>query len=164
MNLSDDKIILVNNIDSRFSLNVAQWITQTGELNLISSEKSSVLSVDVLHGWFANSIAGVVLCIGDLPIGVATLCKSEISFLPPDTAECCHLVVHPQWRRLYYGTSIVCLLLSIAKKQGYKRVVGRIVPTNSVAKLLLDSLNFESVATYEDWMSPDFVWYQRRFK
>lgn len=59
---------------------------------------------------------------------------------------------------------IVSFLLSVAKKQGYKRVVGRIVPTNSVAKLLLNSLNFELADTYEDWISPDFVWYQRRFK
>lgn len=164
MNLLDGNIILANNIDSRFSLTVAQWITQTGELNLISSEKSSVLSVDVLYDWFANSIASVVLCVNNLPIGMATLSKSEISFLPSDTVECCHLVVHPQWRRLYYGSLIVSFLLSIAKKQGFKKVVGRVVPVNSVAKLLLDSLNFESVATYEDWMSPDFVWYQRRFK
>jgi len=164
MNLSDNKIILVNNIDSHFFLNVAQWVTQTGELNLISSEKSSVLSVDVLHGWFTNSIAGVVLCIGDIPIGVATLCKSEINLLPPDTVECCHLVVHPKWRKLYNGTLIINFLLSIAKKLGYKRVVGRVVPTNVIAKLLLNSLNFEPIVTFEDWMNPDLNWYQKRFK
>jgi GNAT superfamily N-acetyltransferase len=158
------KLISVNNIDFLSTVELTEWITKTGELKLISSENSSVLSTDVLHSWFINSIAGVVLCVNDLPIGVATLSKSEIGFLPSDTIECCHLVVHPQWRRLYYGTLIVSFLLSVAKKQGYKRVVGRIVPTNSVAKLLLNSLNFELADTYEDWISPDFVWYQRRFK
>jgi len=104
------------------------------------------------------------LCIGDIPIGVATLCKSEINLLPPDTVECCHLVVHPKWRKLYNGTLIINFLLSIAKKLGYKRVVGRVVPTNVIAKLLLNSLNFEPIVTFEDWMNPDLNWYQKRFK
>lgn len=141
------------------------WISGTGELHLISGEKGPLLDEPTLTHWIRSSASSHALVNGREVIGLATLSTSEVGGMPPDTIECCHLIVHPKHRRKYCGTLLLAHLSARAKELGYRRIVGRVVRSNSVGRDLLRSLGWHGLAPEEfgNWPNGQLDWYEKRF-
>ncbi|MBL9184070.1 MAG: GNAT family N-acetyltransferase [Verrucomicrobiaceae bacterium] len=120
----------------------------TNEVPLISGKKDTQLAPEELARWVATSVFAVVVCVGELPIGFGSLSISEAPLVNGDV-EICHLIVHPNWRRQYKGSSLVLELTRIAKSKGFKRVVGRVAPHNAIGRAILSSLRWEKLPTTE---------------
>jgi ribosomal protein S18 acetylase RimI-like enzyme len=145
---------------------IAEWVTTANELHLISGLSGPVLPTSVLEDWVATSLATLAVRHGDDAIAVATLSRSEAE-LPAGTAEVCHLIVHPRWRRHYRGSHLVLELLSTARRLGFLEVVGRVVSSNTRAHAFLAFLQWKpfdpQVADPSaSWARGDFVWYRKR--
>lgn len=121
---------------------LCEWIQSSGELHLISGNTTGILTVKELRDWMNSSFQLVKIQLNEKIIGLATLSRAEAE-LPSEYIEICHLIIHPDFRRLYYGTTIVSYLTSFAKREGYKKVVGRVLKSNSVALAFLDSLHWK---------------------
>ncbi len=138
---------------------VADWISASGELHLISDLTLRKLADHTLRSWVETGIESAVVRRGGKPIAFATLSASEAS-LPSDTVEICHLIVHPSCRRRYEGSHLVLELSRKAREMGFSRAVGRVVPQNSIAKLFLSSLRWARSDVKEDWMNGN-IWYTK---
>lgn len=133
---------------------LCEWIQSSGELHLISGNTSGVLTIEELHSWVNSSLQLVKIQLDEKIIGLATLSRAEAE-LPSGYIEICHLIINPNFRRLYYGTTIVSYLTSFAKKEGYKKVLGRVLKTNSIALAFLDSLHWKHLE--ENYSNDDTV-------
>lgn len=141
---------------------VSRWISESGDLALISSLDSDGLSTKMLELWFDASVTSAVVRTDGHPIAFGTVSVEEAP-LPSRTAEICHLIVHPKWRRRYNGSHLVLELALKAREMGFSTVAGRVVPHNSVAHAFLSFLRWAPVASGDGW-TPGFSWYQRKLQ
>ena len=125
---------------------ISEWISASGELPLISGNKKNHLSHLELGSWIKSSFQCVIVLHNEEIIGIATLSISEAE-LPSDAIEICHCIVHPKFRRLYNGSSLVINLTAFAKQNGFSRIVGRVVKTNLVGFALLKELHWRPLKT-----------------
>jgi len=116
-----------------------------------------------VEAWLAGSVEGWVLRVEDQSMALGTLCTTEAE-LPEDTVEACHVIVHPEWRRRYKGTQLVVELMGCARRMGFKRVVGRVVPDNSASHGFLQWLDWKPAPRGFVPDASGFVWYQRRIE
>ncbi len=141
---------------------VANWITQSGELRMISGLSCPRLSEDELEQWFQSALQAVVVVTDRKVIGIATLSRSEVD-LPTASIEICHCIVHPYFRRVYNGSTLVTVLSAYAKRLGYKTVVGRVLRSNTVGFALLKSLHWNvSQKPYNN--DESVIWLEKNFK
>lgn len=142
---------------------VASWITETGELPIISGFKKNILTSNELSEWFDSSAYNIIIKNQGKIVALATLSLSEAS-LPADCIEVCHTIVAPQYRRLYNGADMILHLSSIAKQMGYKRIVGRVSNTNIPGRLLLKYLRWQVLVDENYSNDPTVTWFQKEFK
>lgn len=135
------------------------WISDSEDLPLISELTSKDLSSDTLQGWLDTSASSAVIRVDGETIAMATLSVEEAP-LRPDTAEICHLIVHREWRRRYNGSHLLLELALRARELGFSAVVGRVVPSNTVAQKFLSSLRWTPVDLNGACM-PRFSWYMK---
>lgn len=141
---------------------VASWITETGELPIISGFKKNILSSNELNEWFDSAAHNIVIKHQGKIIGLATLSLSEAT-LPADSIEVCHTIVAPKYRRLYNGADMILHLCSIAKQIGYKKVVGRVTKSNTPGRMLLKYLRWQELVEENYSNDPTVTWFQKEF-
>lgn len=129
---------------------IVEWISESGELMLISGCTDTVLKQEDLKQWFDSSYSYVLIQDEDKIIGIATLSSAEVG-LPENVLEICHLIIHPMYRRHYNGSKIVIELMSKAKKDGIVKLVGRVCKHNEIAYKFLSGLRWRvSETNYND--------------
>ena len=141
-------------------LRLRSWISGSRDLPLISDREDPALSSRTLDEWLDIGRPAVLRLGSAAPIAFATLSTIEAP-LPPAYMEICHFIVHPQFRRHYFGSQLILSLASTAQHMGCRSVVGRVVPTNAVASHFLKSLRWNVVPPSETWASSSFLWYRK---
>lgn len=144
---------------------VANWISASKDLPIISGIKSFELYPEDLEHWFLSSFTAIVVREDDYIIGLATLSNSEAA-LKDDTLEICHLIVHQDYRRLYNGSSMVLQLSSFAKSK-YKQckyIVARVVKTNTIAQEMFHFLKWTEMESNLPNNDNDVIWYQKKIR
>lgn len=139
---------------------LSAWISTTEELPLISGNEGTHLAPAEFAKWVATSVFAVVVFVGEMPIGFGSLSTSEAPLSTGDV-EICHLIVHPDWRRQYKGSSLVLELTRIAKSNGFRRVVGRVAPHNAIGRAILSSLRWEKLPTSETPVASPCEWFSK---
>lgn len=137
---------------------LATWITDTGELPLISGEASPLLRPVILESWHHGSLKTQVVRVARRPVGLGMLSQTEAT-LPPVTAEVCHLIIAPEWRQQYKGSQLVLTLMAEAQRLGLHRLVARVVPENAVAHALFSALRWRPLTPAASWAIDGFIWY-----
>ena len=100
---------------------LSKWISNTGDVALISDLQSNVLTTDELERWLEACVVSTIVRAGKHPIGFATLSTEEAP-LPSGTAEICHVIVDPQWRHQFNGSHLVLDLQCRARTMGFINV------------------------------------------
>lgn len=136
---------------------VANWITESGELPLISGSTGKELLPDELKFWFESAIQGIIVEHEGKIIGIATLTRAEAP-IPQDAVELCHCIVHPNYRRLYNGSSMIILLSAFAKQNGYRKVVGRVAKSNPIGRTLLQYLHWHMLSNVNYSNEDSVIW------
>jgi hypothetical protein len=155
------EVSFVKSLSSNQLQFLSQWITESGELPLISGNKQLYLSENELLSWIATSFQCSIVVFENEIIGFATLSNVEAE-IPSNSLEICHCIIHPKYRRKYNGSALVTLLTANAKQNGFKKVVGRVISTNLVGFSLLKDLNWRPLLdNYSDESS--VVWLEKSF-
>jgi ribosomal protein S18 acetylase RimI-like enzyme len=141
---------------------VADWITKSGELPIISGSTGQLLSLGELQIWFESATQGIIAKHNGEIIGIATLTKEEAP-IPNDALEICHCIVHPNYRRLYNGSSLIIRLTAFAKQNGFNRVVGRVAKSNPIGKTLLQYLHWHLIESINYSNDNNVVWLEKKF-
>lgn len=142
---------------------IASWITESGELELISGEKGKVLKSELLAEWLTTSITNVISYDNaENVIGLTTLSTAEMD-LPVGYVELCHCIIKPNNRREYNASCLLVALIREAKKRGYTHVVGRVVKSNNKAHHLLKSLKWKRWERMNEKVdSENIIWYIKK--
>lgn len=138
---------------------ISTWISDSGEVALISDLPPGELPIETLSHWLDTSVSAAAVRVDGALIAFATVSIEE-AHLPEGTAEICHLIVHPKWRRRYNGSHIVLELALRARELGFSSVMGRVVPNNVVAHKFLSSLGWSQADPWIGW-APGFSWQMR---
>ena len=159
--------IIISNSDLDY---ITQWISKSGELSYISGEKGPLLTKSILKSWLYNKtdqvekIFAVVFLKNshDKIVGLCTLTRAEEPVLDTNDVEICHLIIHKKYRREYYASSIIKLLIKQAFKNNFSRVLGRVHIHNYVGSMLLSHLGWKK----SDFSNrdTDVVWYEYSLK
>jgi len=140
---------------------LARWIAESGDVGLIADPTDArSIGPATLRRWVRTSEAAMMVTVDAEPIAFATLSRAEAE-LPPGFLEACHIIVRPEWRRLYHGTNLVYTLCREARWRGFGNLVGRVFPTNHPARELLSSAGWSLIQDSRAWMIDGFVWYDR---
>lgn len=154
-----DKITVGKPTDTDIA-HLAMWMTDSGEAPLISDLKSALVQSEDIRQWLDDSDECRVVISEGSPIGFGTLSVAEAD-LPPDCIEVCHVIIHPEWRRRFKGSQLVLELMDTARRKGYLRTVGRVVPKNAASHGFLAWLGWQPDSHSQVQNSNSFVWYQR---
>ena len=141
---------------------LVEWITQTGELPLISGFKRKELDLINLKEWLDTALHFTITSFNNNIIGLSTLSTQEAE-LPHDTIEVCHTIVKPEFRRLYNGATMILKSSSLAKQEGYKRVVGRVAKINEAGMSLLNNLRWSKIENKNFSDDVSVTWFEKRF-
>ncbi|MBK8564449.1 MAG: GNAT family N-acetyltransferase [Saprospiraceae bacterium] len=141
---------------------VAKWITNSGELPLISSAKECFLAPNEIMTWLNDAFEYAVVSFGDEIVGIATLTTKEAD-IPNDSIEICHCIVQPIYRRLYNGSKIILELTACAKKAGYRKVVGRVAVANRVGYQFLEFQNWKETPDSNYSNDTSVIWLEKTF-
>ncbi len=155
------ELIQVEGLDPLEYRTVAAWITDSKDLPNISGIKSHYLSPEELQNWFETATIGLIVRFDGAIVGLATLSKHEVP-LKHDEIELCHCIVHPEYRRIYNGASMVLQLMAYAKTNNYKTVVGRVVKNNASAEKMLKFLKWEVMTKDLPNNDNDVTWFKKR--
>lgn len=152
----------VKRLTSKEVKKISSWISSCGELKLISGENGTILKPKVLKGWVKSSEASFLFYINKTPIGFCTLSTVEILQLPQTFTEVCHLIIHPKYRNLYLGTTLLSFAMATAKHLGFSKVVGRVALGNLPSEVLLTSMRWKQFGN-EKWLlnNENFNWYYK---
>jgi ribosomal protein S18 acetylase RimI-like enzyme len=120
---------------------ISTWVSETRELRQISGLETDTLDVGILRSWFNNSIQSVIVKDGANVIGFGMLTTQEVKTKEGE-AEICHLIVHPKYRRIYNGSSLVHRLMSFGKFIGLNKIIARVNKKNSAGLELFNYLGW----------------------
>ncbi len=140
---------------------LCDWISDSKELPNISSNKESVLAQEQLMGWLEESVAYAIVRERDSIIGFCTLTRAEEKNLKLNTIEICHLIVHPDYRKIYNGSGMLLALIDEAEYKNYENIVGRVVKGNTAGEGLMMHLNWEPITNIS--RDERVNWYQYSF-
>ncbi|HWM23310.1 MAG TPA: GNAT family N-acetyltransferase [Chthoniobacterales bacterium] len=139
---------------------LAEWISTTNELPLISDRTDSALSEELLREWISTARHTAVVRASRLPIAFATLTAAEAR-LSPGEIEVCHLIVHPKFRRQYKGTNLLLEMTQLARCERFKRILGRVVPKNLIGMAILQSVRWRRVPSSGAREISGCDWYEK---
>jgi ribosomal protein S18 acetylase RimI-like enzyme len=141
---------------SRALRTLCDWISQTGELGLISGESGSVLQISVIEKWIEEALAAFVVFQKALPIAFGAVSQRQAP-LPANAVEIVHTIVHPYFRRRGVGTELTRVRMKAAADKGYERAFFRVLPTNFPRQRLLSKMGISPSSTQ---ILPGFHWYE----
>lgn len=142
---------------------IFRWINNAAEVHLISGTTNESFTIETFRSWITSAEHTLALHVDDRPIAFGTLSVCEAP-LSTGTIEICHLIVHPDFRKKYYGTLLVISLLAISFSMGFKRVVARTVPSNSIPIHLFEQLNWKQFNYDEEKLNSEFIWFEKRHR
>ena len=137
---------------------VCSWVPTSDELTKISGDTGHCLTEDILQRWCDDSIIPIVLQSVSEPVVFCTLSIQEYD-LPKGTVEVCHFVTAPTQRRKYFATVLLNYLRLIAAQYNYKKMVGRIVRSNTVALKLTEYIRWAEINNLSNIYDPEFRWF-----
>lgn len=138
----------------------ADAIKTSGEADLIGSEPGPKISSKVVRQWWESAQYVLIVRANGRTIAMGTVSTSEAP-LPPDTIELCHVFVVPKYRRQYKGSHLIIELLNIVRQSAFRKVAARVVRSNRIGHLFLQSLRLTPMhmRILEDYKS--FEWYEK---
>jgi len=150
--------IQIASFNTEFSDEICSWVPDEETLRLISNDERDGLRRDLLHEWIEQSIDGYCLLVEGQLTGFATVGVEEWDF-PPGICEIGHLIIHPSFRRRYFGTMMIYGLFTMARREGYEAAVARVVPDNTPALEMFKKEHWTKVD--EPWCVSQFVWFRK---
>jgi len=141
---------------------ICAWVNANNELPLISGD-TGALRPKLLDRWVEEADGSYVLVLAGMPVAFATASEGEWRF-PKGLIELCHLIVAPEYRRLYHGSFLCqCIAKSILLDGRARGVAGRVVLENDPALSLMKYLRWKEVTDKYAWAeNTSFRWFLAR--
>jgi ribosomal protein S18 acetylase RimI-like enzyme len=138
------------------------WLSDSGEISLISDSGDENFKPETIKEWAKKAEQSFLGAIDGRPIAFGTLSKQE-AILPHDCIEICHLIVHPKFRRQYYGTALVDNLIQASVSKGISSIFARVLKNNKIGNLFFHSLQWDITIENEYDLPNNFNWYKTKY-
>ncbi|MCH7878545.1 MAG: hypothetical protein IH914_04430 [candidate division Zixibacteria bacterium] len=146
--------------DRHFPL-MRNWIKDRQQLSLVCSDDGDHLTEEMVNNWIQNSQIAILATKTDnhQPVGFCTLTTNEITGLPKNTIELCHLIVNPVCHYFKVGHFLCNISKYRAGFFGFQTLVGRTAKSNRFGNTLAVRESFTPIKHTVQGMRDDFNWY-----
>jgi len=141
---------------------ICSWVQSPEELRLISSDVGDRLDPTMLNKWRSQSIDSIVL--RDMKQPAALCMLSTYDNMPRGFVELCHFIVSPNYRRKYFGATLVYFAIVLADIRGYDGMLSRITQDNSAAVALANYTYWTGVVDQEHSLLRGFRWFSHALR
>jgi GNAT superfamily N-acetyltransferase len=151
----------VRSFDTRDTKEICSWIRTTEELELVSSDKGTCLTPEILTRWIevAESTTVITSSQTHVLLGFCTLSRLESPGLHSEFVETCHLIVNPIARYGWIASRLMDEAREVAAELGATATVGRVVPRNRPILAVLGFKGWREFIIRPEWSACNFRWF-----